>query len=139
MGAGDRIRELLAPLFEESGKEMRPADGAAVEALMRRLAKMGVPPEAAEQLADLYRVTDGVPCLDSLDIHACGDDILFEWEGEGVPLWIGQRDMDSLMWADGRFRLGDASGESYGEEYEFESLAGLLEAALGYRRGPEGE
>ncbi|MCL2032698.1 MAG: hypothetical protein FWH45_00220 [Methanomassiliicoccaceae archaeon] len=132
MSVQKRIRDLLEPLFMEYGKEIRPADKTAIDILKRRTAERNIPAEVTEQLVEFYMITNGVPCLDSFELHACDDEMIFEWWEYG-ELWIARRDMDVLRWAGGIFCLGDASNVSFGAEYEFGSLAELLEAAFVYR------
>ena len=127
----ERIRELLAPLFADHGKEMLPADAGGLGTFKGRAAERGVPLKVIRQLEEFYNVTNGIPCLDSFDLHACDDMILFEF-WDDMELWIGQRDMYMIRWSaeKDRFCLGDASDISFGDEYEFDSLIGLLEKAF---------
>lgn len=129
MDVGQRYRQLLEPLFREYDRAMVPATQAALDRFRERAREAGVPPEVIAELAAFYEVTDGVPCLDSFDFHAAGDEILFEW-WNARELWLGQRDFYTLRWASGRFCLGDASNVSFSPEHETATLVGLLELAL---------
>lgn len=122
----ERVTRLLLPLFGESGGEMQPATDEEIRVFLEKAQAAGVPLDAAGQLADFYRLTNGVPCLDSLSIHACDDELLYEWWQER-ELWLGTRDDDVLRWWGGKFCLGDASRPSYDAEYECASLVTLLE------------
>lgn len=124
-----RIKKLLEPLFLDYGETMVFADEAMLEAFRDKTIKRGIPSNVINQLAEFYRLTNGVPCLDGFDFHRCDDEIIFEWWEDG-ELWLGQRDMDILRWANGVFSCGDASNTSYGKEYEFSTLVELLEAAF---------
>lgn len=129
MGNQDRIKECLAPLFADYDREMSPANAGALAVFLRRAAEKGVPSKAIDQLAEFYTVTDGVPCLDSFDFHRCDDVTLFEW-WDDEELWLAQRDFYTMRWSHGKFCLGDAGTVSFGNEYEFDSLTELLEAAF---------
>lgn len=122
-----RIEELLKPLFEAEDKEMLPADEEAIGHFRREAEKLSVPEEVIGQLEEYYRVTKGEEYLDGYYMHECEDMILFEWWEEDGALWLGGRNDDVYRWIDGRFCLGDASNDSYGEAYEFPTLAGLIE------------
>ena len=109
--------------------EMIPADKYAIDAFKECATDRGVPSDVIGQIVELYELTDGVPCIDGFDLHSCGDEIIFEFWND-KELWIAQNSMDMLRWANGKFCLGHAGDLSYGEEYEFDSLAELLEAAF---------
>jgi len=79
------------------------------------------------QLSDFYAIADGVPCLNSLDIHRCADSILFEWWDQ-QELWLGQQDFYILRWssANGRFCIGDAGNVSFSSSDEYRTFADAL-------------
>jgi hypothetical protein len=133
-----RIKGLLTPLFADYDKEIFPADAEKIDLFINRCKENGVPSKAADQLVEFYRVTDGVPCLDSFDFHTCDDLILFEW-WDDKELWLAQRDYYTIRWSTEKrkFCLGDASNVSLDEKYEFDSLIELLEAAFSEWYGEE--
>jgi tetratricopeptide (TPR) repeat protein len=126
-----KIKELFAPLFVYRYKEISPADAEKIELFINRCKEKGVPPKAVDQLVEFYKVTNGVPCLDNFDFHACDDLTLFEWWDE-KDLWLAQRDFYVIRWSTekDKFCLGDGGNVSLGEKYEFDSLIELLEAAF---------
>ena len=79
------------------------------------------------QLLDFYSIVDGIPCLNSLDIHRCDDLILFEW-WEQQELWLGQRDFYTVRWSSAkkRFCIGDAGNVSFSKSDEYRTFAGAL-------------
>ena len=124
-----KIEELLQTFFDKNDEKPIAASEQQIAVFVEKCRRMDIPSAAWGQLADLYRVTNGVRCLDGFDFHACDDEIIFEWRDE-QELWLGQCNDDVLRWADGRFCLGDASNISYGKEYEFPLLTELLEFAF---------
>ena len=71
-----------------------------------------------KDLSDLYKI--------------CDDEIIFEWWQDSKELWLGNLDMDTFRYSAERKRygIGDASHFSYGDEYEFDTLEGMIEAYL---------
>ena len=125
----EHIKKLIEPLFASHDEMIISADEATLNAFRDRAEKTGIPLGVIDQLAEFYKFTNGVPCLDGFDFHRCDDELVFEWWSNG-ELWLGQRNMDILRWTNGKFMLGDASNISYGREYEFTNLTELLEAAF---------
>ena len=82
---------LLKPLFDTYKQAIKPASKRSLSIFRARANERDVPPDVVAQLADFYSISDGVPCLDSLDIHRCADVIIFEW-WKYQELWLGQRD-----------------------------------------------
>jgi hypothetical protein len=118
---------LLKPLFDAYEVPMKPATEAAITLFKARALEREIPADVVTQLADFYSVVDGVPGLDSLDIHRCDDLILFEWWDQ-QELWLGQRDFHTLRWSSSkeRFCIGDASDVSFSESDEYLTFAEAL-------------
>jgi hypothetical protein len=129
---------LLKPLFEVYDKEMKPASEESLNVFRRRAGEHGIPQDVVSQLADFYSITDGVPCLDSLDIHRCADLILFEWWDQ-QELWLGQRDFYTLRWSQAkvRFCVGDAGNVSFSESDEYRTFAEALRHMVKLYDSPE--
>jgi hypothetical protein len=118
---------LLKPLFDHYNVVMKPASESSLDLFRARAAERNIPNEVVTQLADFYSVVDGVPCLNSLDIHRCADSILFEW-WDRQELWLGQRDFYTLRWAGAkdRFCIGDAGEVSFSASHEYRSFVEAL-------------
>src|SRR5690606_716714 len=91
--------------------------------------KKGLPDKTVLEFIEFYRVTNGIPCLDSLDIHKINDIILFEWWDDS-EIWIGQRDFYTIRWKDYKYHLGDASNLNHGSEYISNSFIGILQIGI---------
>ena len=117
------------PLFSGYDEKLVPADENLLSDFSKRALSKGVAAQVVNELLEFYKVTNGVPCLDSFDFHRCDDDILFEWWDDRI-LWLAQRDYYTLRWLNNKYCLGDAGNNSLGEEYEFGTLTALLEFAL---------
>jgi hypothetical protein len=118
---------LLKPLFDAYEVPMSPATEASLTLFKARTSEREIPGDVVTQLADFYSVVDGVPCLDSLEIHRCDDMILFEW-WDRQELWLGQRDFYTLRWSSSknRFCIGDAGNVSFSERDEYLTFAEAL-------------
>jgi len=118
---------LLKPLFDAYKVVMKPARKRSLDVFKTRVEDRKVPHAVVTQLMDFYSITDGVPCLDSLDIHRCDDLILFEWWDQ-KELWLGQRDFYTLRWSSTkeRFCIGDAGNVSFSESDECRTFGEAL-------------
>lgn len=129
MDVGKRLTELLLPLFKSCDAKMVPASSESIDRFRSRASEEGVPSVAIDELVSLYRVTDGVPCLDSFAFFSCDDEAIYEW-WDRQELWLAQRDFYTFRWARGMFCLGDASNVSFSGKYEFMTLVELIEGAF---------
>jgi hypothetical protein len=119
----------LSQLFADYDAKMTPASAAELKVFRDRAKERDVPVEAVKELSRFYQLSNGVPCLDSLDIHRCEDILLFEWWEDG-ELWLGGRDMNVFRWTGGKYCIGDAANASYGSDSDFQTLVDLIEADL---------
>lgn len=106
-----------------------PAKQSEIDAFVSLCKDKGVPETAVKQLVELYQITRRIS-IDGFIFYPCDDLILFEWWEDYNALWLADRDFYIIRWVDGKFCLGSAAYDSYGDEYEFENLADLLEAAI---------
>jgi hypothetical protein len=118
---------LLKPLFDRSKVAMKPASKSSLNLFRTRAEERKVPDDVVTQLAEFYSNVDGVPCLNSLDIHRCADLILFEWWDQ-EELWLGQRDFYTLRWSSSkkRFCIGDDGNVSFSKSHEYRTFAEAL-------------
>ena len=121
------VLALLKPLFDAYEAAMEPASTTSLILFTTRASERKVPREVVAQLTDFYSIVDGVPCLNSVDIHRCADLIIFEW-WDKQELWLGQRDLYTLRWSwsKDRFCLGDAGNVSFSQEDEYPTFAEAL-------------
>jgi hypothetical protein len=121
------IEALFKPLFNDYDVAMEPAGETSLRLFTNRANDRKVPPHVTEQLTDFYSIVDGVPCLDSLEIHRCADLVIFEWWDQ-QELWLGQRDHNILRWSSSndRFCIGDVSNVSFSPQEEFHTFAEAL-------------
>ena len=118
---------LLNPLFDAYDVAMKPASDTSLNLFRARTAEREIPHDVVTQLTNFYLIVDGIPCLNSLDIHRCTDLILFEWWGQ-QELWLGQRDFHTLRWScqKAKFCIGDASNVSFSASDEYGDFAEAL-------------
>lgn len=120
------LRNIIEPLFNDYEELIIPASQDQIESFRKEATSKKVPQKAIEELVRFYKVSTGIPCLDSVSIHEINDTILYEFWSE-EELWIGQRDMDMIRWSDGKFHLGSAGDLNYGPEDIFETLLEVIE------------
>ncbi|NJI72436.1 hypothetical protein HCX49_04390 [Sphingobacterium kitahiroshimense] len=122
-----QILKLLEELPDSSDFELVPATSLQITVFKERAFTKKVPENVITQLIELYKVADGYVNHMVIGFINCDDETIFEWWGVYQELWIGQRDLNTLRWANGTFCLGDASSTSYDESYESPTLVGLIE------------
>lgn len=120
---------LLNSVNNNCGDELKPASYEKIEKFKINAQQKGVSDEVINQLADLYLVSDNFMVEVIMGFHPCNDELLFEWWDE-KELWIGQRDFNTLRWANGKFCLGNASSISYSEKDEYDTLTQLIEGCI---------
>ena len=123
------ILRLLKSLPEEQSDGIFPAKNEQIESFKKTAKAKNVPDSVVEELSDLYTVADSYAFNVILGFHTCTDAVLFEWWGDNI-LWIGQRDFNTLRWANNKYCLGDAGSISYSEENEYDSLVELIEGCV---------
>ena len=126
----EKIKNLLSNLENANHYEKQPATKEQIETFIEIATEKQVPQNVIAQLVELYEVTDGYNYEIVMAFHSCTDEIIFEWWDDDEELWLGQRDFYTLRWSDGKFCLGDASDVSFDEEYEAETLIGLIEICI---------
>jgi hypothetical protein len=124
------IKKLLEPLFNLFRKNFLPASEELLAEFQRQTSKRNIPETVVEQLADFYKLTNGVPHIDRFTFHRCNDKNLFAWWSEHEELLLGYRDSDILRWKNNRFCIGNANRVSYSDECEFSTLSELFDKSL---------
>ena len=128
-----KIRNLLQSPVNADNYEIRPATPEEITVFNKNATQHQVEQQVIDQLVDLYEVANEYNYEIVLAFHNCTDIIIFEWwNDDEKQLWLGQRDFNTLRWANGKFCLGDASNISYSDDYEFETLIELLEGCIKY-------
>ena len=83
-----KILEIIKPLFDYYNELIIPANEQEINDFLTLARKNNVPKPAINELLKFYKVSNGIPCLDSLTIHEISDDILYEFWNDS-QLWIG--------------------------------------------------
>ena len=125
-----KIKSLLTNLIDgNSYYPIKPATQKQVDLFTNRATQNKIEHNVIKQLVDFYSVANLFNYEIIIGFHSCDDSTIFEW-WEYKELWLGQRDFNTLRWADGKFCLGDASNISFSDEYKFDSLIELLEGCI---------
>lgn len=125
-----KLKSLLTNLVNgNSYYPIKPATKEQIDLFTNRATENKVEPSVIKQLADFYSVADSFDYEIIIGFHSCDDLIIFEWWND-QELWLGQRDFNTLRWADGKFCLGDASNICFSDEYRFDTLIELIERCI---------
>lgn len=124
------LKSLLTKLVDgDSYYPIKPATKEQIDLFTNRAIEYKIEPNVIKQLVDLYSVADSFYYEIIIGFHSCDDLVIFEW-WDHKELWLGQRDFNTLRWADGKFCLGDASNISFSDEYKFDTLIELIEGCI---------
>lgn len=125
-----KLKSLLTNLVDgNSYYPIKPATREQIDLFTNRATENKVEASVIKQLADFYSVADSFDYEIIIGFHSCEDLIIFEWWNDR-ELWLGQKDFNTLRWADGKFCLGDASNISFSDEYRFDTLIELIERCI---------
>jgi hypothetical protein len=108
---------------------MQPATPKQIKTFEANAIKYNVPQQVIDELKQLYKVANEFEYDIVIGFFSCDDEIIFEWWND-KELWLGQMDLYVIRWANNKFCLGDASNVSFSEEYEFETIADLLNGCV---------
>jgi hypothetical protein len=125
----EKILSLLSRFSDGECYKIQPATKAQIQHFKTKAIERQVGHEVIDQLVELYEIADNFYCEIVLGFHSCTDDTIFEWWNEN-ELWLGQRDFNTLRWANGKFCLGDAGSISYSVDCECDTLVGLIECCI---------
>jgi len=123
------ILRLLKSLPEEESDGIFPATKENIESFKKMAQAQGVHFEVIDELTDLYTVADSYAFNVILGFYSFVDDVIYEWWNDNI-LWIGQRDFNTLRWANGKYCLGDAGSISYSKENEYDTLVDLIKGCI---------
>jgi hypothetical protein len=124
-----KIKELLQSLDNSNFTNMKPASKEEIEIFKTKAEAKGVKKAVIHQLCELYEIVDNYYFDVVIGFHPCSDDTIFElWEYN--ELWIGQRDFNTLRWANNKFCLGDAGSISYSSDNEYDTLIELIAGCI---------
>lgn len=125
-----KLKLLLAKLVDgDIHSPLKPATKEQIDLFTYRALENKIEPNVIKQLVDLYLVADSFCYEIIIGFHSCDDLIIFEWCHDN-ELWLGQRDFNTLRWANNKFCLGDACNKSFSEEYKFDTLIELIERCI---------
>ena len=130
------LLDMIEKYCEKDGEEyithdhyfaIKPASEEELRTFEKYCHKYGVEGSIAAELIDFYRQSNSL-----FGYVMCDDEIIFEWWQDSKELWLGNLHMDTFRYSAERKRygIGDASHFSYGDEYEFDTLEGMIEAYL---------
>lgn len=125
----DELIKLIKPIFDIYKVEICPATESQINDFKKIALERGVPNKTISELTEFYKVSNGIPCLDSLDIHKINDFTIFEWWDDN-ELWLGQRDFYTIRWKGNKYHLGDSSNVNFGDKYISDSLIGILQIGI---------
>lgn len=125
-----KIKSLLTKLVDgDNDYPIKPATKEQIDLFTKRATENKIEPKVIKQLIDFYEVADSFYYEIIIGFHGCDDLIIFEWWAD-KELWLGQRDFNTLRWANDKFCLGDASNISFSDEYQFDTLIELIEGCI---------
>ena len=124
----NHIQEIFNKYDTRRGETMicKPATEKQLGAFRRNCKKHNIPEKIVSELVEYYKLNDNF-----FNYFKCDDIDIFEWVKYG-SLWLGQRDLWSFtcLISKHKYAIGDARNESFGEDYEFDTIEEMLTAFL---------
>ena len=109
-----------------------PATGEQLDSFLGNCQARGIPAVIVNELMEYYRQNNNF-----FNYFTCDDIAIFEWYGNGGNcLWLGQRDLWTFrcLIDKHKYAIGDAGNDSFGDDYEFDTIEEMLEAFLSGRK-----
>jgi hypothetical protein len=125
-----KMKSLLSNLADGNiHYQINPATKEQIDLFTNRAIENKIDPNVIKQLVELYSVANSFYYEIIIGFHSCNDFTVFEW-WNNKELWLGQRDFNTLRWANDKFCLGDATNISFSEKYKFDTLIELIEGCI---------
>jgi len=105
-----------------------PATEEQLNAFLKNCRSRNIPDNITEELLAYYRQNNNF-----FKYFTCDDPIIFEWFDTGNDcLWLGQRDLWTFrcLVSKHKYAIGGAGDDSFGDDYEFDTIVEMLEAFL---------
>ena len=123
----NKIQELFDQYNDECYKySCEPATEAQIQIFVENCKTHVVPADIINELVEYYKLNNNF-----FKYFICDDLLIFEWYDQGC-LWLGQRDLWSFrcLVDKHKYAIGDAGNDSFGEDYEFDTIEEMLHAFL---------
>lgn len=118
----NRIQVLFDKYRDNYRLSCKPATENQLHGFWKNCMDYGVPAEIMDDLVAYFKLNNSF-----FGYFECD----FEWYEQGC-LWLGQRDLWTFrcLLKKHKYAIGDASEDSFGEDYEFDTIEQMLQAFL---------
>jgi hypothetical protein len=123
----NRIQELFNKYNDDAYEYLcTPATTKQLEMFKKNCKEYQVPDEIVSELLEYYKLNNNF-----FNYFECDDLMIFEWYEDGC-LWLGQRDLWTFrcLVDKHKYAIGAAGDDSFGDDYEFDTIEEMLEAFL---------
>ena len=123
----NKIQELFNQYNDEYYKySCEPATEEQIQIFLENCITHDVPADITKELVEYYKLNNNF-----FKYFKCDDIEIFEWYDQGC-LWLGQRDLWTFRCIvdKHKYAIGDAGNDSFGEDYEFDTIEEMLQAFL---------
>ena len=122
-------KSLLEKYEKRWGADIVPATDEQMKQFVSNCKKHNIPQSIQEELIEFYKI-----CKSFFGYCECDDEMIFEWIDQDC-LWLGQQDLWTFrcLINKHKYSIGDAGSDSFGEEYEFNTIWEMLEGYLSER------
>lgn len=125
----NRLQELFNKYNDECYEYfVKPATEEQLQVFLENCKTRNIPDNIIDELLEYYKLNNNF-----FDYFECDDLMIFEWYDEGDRcLWLGQRDLWTFrcLVDKHKYTIGDAGDDSFGEDYEFDTIEEMLRAFL---------
>jgi hypothetical protein len=121
------VEELFNKYQQDYAVKIMPATTEQIVTFIKNCKKYNVPEKIVEELTNYFKMNNNF-----FNYFLCDDERIFEWYQEQNCIWLGQRDLWTFrcLVDKHRYAIGDAMNESFGDNYEFDSVYEMLDSFL---------
>ena len=128
----NRIQEIFDTYHDVCCYTARPATEEQLTTFLENCRFRNIPTSIVEELTAYCRQNNNF-----FEYFVCDDPTIFEWFDAGDDcLWLGQRDLWTFrcLVSKHKYAIGAAGDDSFGDDYEFDTIEEMLEAFLSGRK-----
>lgn len=122
----NRIQVLFDKYRNNYRLSCKPATENQLQGFRKNCMDYGISTEIMDELVAYFKLNNSF-----FGYFECDNILIFEWCEQGC-LWLGQRELWTFrcLLEKHKYAIGDASEDSFGEDYEFDTIEEMLQAFL---------
>lgn len=123
----NKIEEIFSKYNNDNEGDIVPATSQELKTFIHNCNANNIPVNIVDDLVEYYKLSNSF-----FNYYKCDDSAIFEWYKDDGCLWLGQKDLWTFrcLVDKRKYSIGDASNDSFGPKYEFDTIDDMLESFL---------